>query len=338
MGLVRGGMWRDGSSCARGARRGLRATGLALAPLLLSACAASLEESDISLAPVPAREEVGHPLPARSAREEQLSFVERLRERLRQTFREESALRRREETLARQQRLGEDLAMRILKDARLADDARLRRRLRSLVARLAAATEQTRAHPWRVHLLDSARADAFTTGGGHLFITTGMVDLLKKDERIATVLAHEMAHNLMGHVLLAREKKELARRAQAFSREVISGDMKLDWLGKSVNFIVLTSLNTYSRQQEHEADAEGLDIMVRAGHAPQVALETFDYLNRHFRDEPAVRNFFYGIHPNYGSRRWHLANLIRAHYRRQAGLPPVRRGNWKGREEESLAR
>jgi predicted Zn-dependent protease len=121
----------------------------------------------------------------------------------------------------------------------------------------------------------------------------------------------------------------MARRAQAFSRDVLAKKWKLDWLGKSVNFIVLASLNTYSRQQENEADAEGLDILVRAGFSPQVALETFDHLQRYFRDQPAFTNLFYGVHPNYSDRRRHLSNLIHAHYRKAAGLPPVRRSNWR---------
>ncbi len=179
--------------------------------------------------------------------------------------------------------------------------------------------------------MDEKSADAFTAGGGNLFITTGMVDLLRTDERIATVLAHEMAHNLLGHVWAAKEKKDMARRAHRFSREVLAGKMRMGWLGDSVSFLVNTSLNVYSRQQEYDADAEGLHLMVVSGYPPQAVLETFDFLKRHFREEPALKNFFYSNHPLYDRRRWYLANRILAHYRAAAGLPPVRRANWNKR-------
>jgi len=330
----------------------LRDAGAAGLALLLSACAMDLEDPELALVPSaneqaaneqaideraalsrPAADTATRLEPSAAAGERgrarapsarsDAGFFARLNERINKAFEPEKP------SLKEQQRLGDRLAQRILKDARLSGDARMKARLERIVARLKKAADATHPIPWRVHLLQSAKADAFTAGGGHLFITTAMVRLLEKDERIATVLAHEMAHNLLRHILLAREKKEMARRAQAFSREVLAGKMNMDWLGKSVNFLVLASLNTYSRQQENEADAEGLDILVRAGYAPQVALETFDYLQRHFRDQPTLTNFFYGIHPNYSARRLHLANLIRAHYRKQAGLPPVRRSNWR---------
>ena len=236
-------------------------------------------------------------------------------------------------SIAQRQQLGDALAREVLSRATLANDQPLQRRIEGIVHRLARVAAQDNPWPgrWRVHILRDDRPDAFTSGGGHLFITTGMIDLLERDERIATVLAHEMAHNLLGHVWAAKEKKDMARRAHSFSRAVLAEKMKLPWLGKSVSFVVNASLNTYSRQQEYDADGEGLDLLVRAGWKPQVALETFDYLRRRFRDEGVLKNFFYNNHPLYERRRWYIENRIRAHYRKQAGLPPVRPRNWKTR-------
>ncbi len=234
---------------------------------------------------------------------------------------------------AERQRLGDALAARVLADAHMLHDAALQARLQRIVRRLAPAARAESDFParWRIHIIDSDRADAFTSGGGHLFITRGMIALLGTDERIATVLAHEMAHNLLAHVWDAREKKDMARRANEFSRRVLAQKMRLPWLGKSVAFLVRTSLNTYSRQQEYDADALGLHLLVQAGWRPQAALDTFDYLRRRFRERGGVKNFFYSHHPLYTRRRWYLANRIKAYYRPQAGLPPVRRANWQTR-------
>ena len=229
--------------------------------------------------------------------------------------------------LRAQQEIGNRLAERMLKKVRLSKDEGEKRRIERLVARLAKATPRA-VEDWHVHLVEDPRPNAFTTGGGHLFITTGMVRLLGDDERIATVLAHEMAHNTLAHVIYAREKKAMARDAHAFSWE-LARSTNMEWLGKSLSFIVNTTLNSYSRQQEDEADAEGLDYLVRAGWEPQVALRTFDVLAKHYHDAPELKNFFYGNHPTYTTRRWHLANVIRAHYRKEAGLPEVRRRNFR---------
>ncbi len=229
--------------------------------------------------------------------------------------------------LRAQQDMGDELARRMLKKVRLSKDRGEKERLERLVARLAKATPRA-VKDWHVYLVENPRPNAFTTGGGHLFITTGMVKLLGDDEKIATVLAHEMAHNTLAHVIYAREKKAMARDAHAFSWE-LARSTNMEWLGKSLSFLVNTTLNSYSRRQEDEADAEGLDYLVRAGWEPQVALRTFDVLSRHYRDAPELKNFFYGNHPTYNTRRWHIANVIRAHYRKEAGLPEVRRRNFR---------
>ena len=237
---------------------------------------------------------------------------------------------------AQRQKLGDELTRKVLQQVKLARRSADRKRVEAIVRRLAQAARQESDWPtrWRVYLVEEKSADAFTAGGGNLFITTGMIDLLRTDERIATVLAHEMAHNLLGHVWAAKEKKDMARRAHRFSREVLAARMRMPWLGSSLSFLVNTSLNIYSRQQEYDADAEGLHLLVLADYRPQVALETFDYLKRHFREQSAVKHFFYSNHPLYDRRRWYLANRIRAYYRAQAGLPPVRRANWVGKRRK----
>ena len=277
--------------------------------------------------PLPVASNGGHPRATPAGQQESAFSLSALKQRLDRAFTPSGP------APEQRQRLGDTLAREVLARATRVNDPALQRRIESIVARLArvAAQDNTWPRRWQVHILRDERPDAFTAGGGHLFITTGMIDLLGTDERIATVLAHEMAHNVLGHVWAAKEKKDMARRAHRFSRDVLAEKMNMPWLGRSVSFIVNTSLNTYSRQQEYDADGEGLDLLVRAGWKPQAALETFDYLKRRYREEGALKNFFYNNHPLYERRRWYLENRIRAHYRKQAGLPPVRPRNWNTR-------
>jgi predicted Zn-dependent protease len=238
----------------------------------------------------------------------------------------DSALRPRVISRAEQQELGDALTRVMLQRVRLSNDPRRLARLEAIMNRLRKADDS--GFRWRVYLVEDPRPNAFTTGGGHLFVTTGMMDVLKDDGHLATVLAHEMAHNRLAHVVLAQEKRRMAHDAHRFSREVLEKKLRMAWLGKSLSFIVNTSLNTYSRLQEDEADAEGMDLLVRAGFRPQVVLETFDRMKQVYRDRSDWSNFFYGNHPSYRNRRWHIENLIRAHYRAQAGLPLPRPRNF----------
>ncbi len=257
------------------------------------------------------------------------SFFARINDHLQQTF----APRR--ISIEERQRLGDALTDAMLKQVRLSQDEKRLARVRGIMRRLAAADDS--GLKWQVYVVDDPKPNAFTTGGGHLFITTGMLDILEDDGQIATVLAHEMAHNRLAHVVLAEEKRQLAKKAHEFSKEVLEKRWNMAWLGKSLSFIVNTSLNTYSRTQEDEADEEGMALLVKAGYKPQVMLKTFDRMRAIYKEKSGLSNFFYGNHPLYSDRRWHIENLIRAHYRAQAGLPPPRPPNFGPRRRVNSA-
>lgn len=230
---------------------------------------------------------------------------------------------------ARQRRLGEALAGKILQQKKPVTSGPRLARARAVMDKLRAAEKESGLR-WRVHLIRDPRPNAFTTGAGHLFITTSMVDLLPEAGLLATVLAHEMAHNIRLHVIDAWQKKQRAESARKYAREVLSPRLGV-WAGKSLAFIVNTTFNVYSRAQENEADKDALVLLVAAGYPPGVVLATFDRMSRIFRDKPAHENFFYGNHPTYRARRWHIRNLIRAHFRKEAGLPP-QRDNYRRRK------
>lgn len=57
--------------------------------------------------------------------------------------------------------------------------------------------------PSRVHLARSTQRNAYADGT-HVFLTTGLFAQLRNDAERAFVIAHEMAHNILGHATLMR--------------------------------------------------------------------------------------------------------------------------------------
>lgn len=57
--------------------------------------------------------------------------------------------------------------------------------------------------PSRVHLARSNQRNAFADGQ-HVFLTTGLFGTLRSDDERAFILAHEMAHNILGHAAVMR--------------------------------------------------------------------------------------------------------------------------------------
>jgi predicted Zn-dependent protease len=49
--------------------------------------------------------------------------------------------------------------------------------------------------PWRFHLLDSDKINAFSLPGGLIFITRGLYQRIGRDnDQLAAIIAHEMSH------------------------------------------------------------------------------------------------------------------------------------------------
>ena len=60
-------------------------------------------------------------------------------------------------------------------------------------------SERFKTFPWQVFILNADQPNAFSASGGVLFVTRGLFLELETEASFAAVIAHEMAHELMGH-------------------------------------------------------------------------------------------------------------------------------------------
>lgn len=123
-------------------------------------------------------------------------------------------------------------------------------------------------------LLKEERINAFSGPGGYIYITTGLLGFVENQDELAGILAHEMAHVCLRHVV----KRLKDRNASLDSRE------SLDELAR---FIVY---QRYTTECEQEADKLGLVYSRRAGFDP-TGLATF--FERLYASKPRV--VFYGL-------------------------------------------
>ena len=74
------------------------------------------------------------------------------------------------------------------------------RRVYQIVARLLAANQLDATElVKRVNVVVSGEENAFVVPNGDVYVLTGMLDAVAKDDELAGVLGHELAHNLCGH-------------------------------------------------------------------------------------------------------------------------------------------
>ena len=184
-------------------------------------------------------------------------------------------------------------------------------RVRAIVARIASAN----ALPlkFQVRLLANPEANAYAGPGGYLYVTSGLLDLVKNDDELAGVIAHELAHVTRHHYFAqwhSDQRKE--RRAQryvditafvvglaiawAVGPAHTESEVLVNWaervaiklpanaaIGAAGGVVLLSSMQGYRRDCELEADSLAVTYAERAGYEPRALISLFQAAGVHPR-------------------------------------------------------
>lgn len=194
-----------------------------------------------------------------------------------------------EKTLEEEVELGANVSQVLLKDAALYNVRDVQR----YVSKVGMWVAQHTGHsdvPWTFAVLRDDSFNAFATPGGYIYLTTGTLSQLDDEAELAAVLAHEIAHVVRKHHLIAIQKEarvgmalDLARFARESSREeggsrgMIFGDHTPE--GQFVNSLQDIYSNGLAREDELEADSMGMVIAARAGYDPMVYIKVLQKID-----------------------------------------------------------
>ncbi len=179
-------------------------------------------------------------------------------------------------SVADQKKMGDQAAQQVLQKYHVVTDSRSGAFDR-IGAKLVNALSPRDRGPWdyRFHVIDSKEINAFAVPGGNMFMFTGLMDRVQSDDELAAVTGHEMTHVRKQHwakAVSTQTKRELGLQVLLSVTHAGGGWRQLAGLGDS-----LLSLK-YSRGEEDEADAGGLQDMVQAGYDPHGMLDLFALL------------------------------------------------------------
>jgi beta-barrel assembly-enhancing protease len=136
-----------------------------------------------------------------------------------------------------------------------------------LYVRRVGAAVSLRAHrhlPYNFHLIpDHNRINAFSLPGGPVYIGEGLLDLMETEDEMANVLAHEIEHIDHYHCV---ERVQVEAKLKSLNLEVVG-----DLLQIPMSFWQAG----YNKDEEFEADREGMQLAVAAGYSPYGAVDTF---------------------------------------------------------------
>ena len=178
-----------------------------------------------------------------------------------------------------QMRLGDQAAAQVLqkypevKDSRAREFASVGQKLVNVL------DPKTERGPWNYsfQMVDSKEINAFALPGGHMFMFTGLMDRIKSPSELAAVTGHEMTHVRKQHwanAAAAQKKREL----------VLAGLLNVTHAGQIWQTLAGGAEQLYtlrfSRGEEDQADAGGLQNMAEAGFNLHGMLDLFNTLQQ----------------------------------------------------------
>ena len=137
------------------------------------------------------------------------------------------------------------------------------RLLTDVTNRLVMATDRPD-ETFQVTILNSPVVNAFALPNGRLYVTRGLLALANDTSEVAAVLSHEIAHVTLRH---ASQRSELQARSDLIERvaENVLNDAEEAAVAQSQ---ARSTLASFSRAQELEADQMGVKVLARAGLRP----------------------------------------------------------------------
>jgi predicted Zn-dependent protease len=123
--------------------------------------------------------------------------------------------------------------------------------------------------PYSFHLVpDRAMLNAFSLPGGPVYVGEGMLDLMTSEDELAAVIGHEVEHIDHYHC---------AERVQI---EAQLRNLKLGIVGAIVQIPLQVWEAGYNKDEELEADREGMRLAVLAGYSPYGAVSMFERFSK----------------------------------------------------------
>ncbi|MEX8493046.1 M48 family metalloprotease [Sphaerotilus sp.] len=178
--------------------------------------------------------------------------------------------------------------------------------------------EQVRRHdmPYSVRALNAHYVNAYTCPGGAIGVTRGLLVELQDESELAALLGQELGHVNARHVAQRQGQAMVAQVAMA-SLTVAGQDANwspLLGLGSQIGASAL--LANYSRDQEHQADALGLEYLVGAGYPATGMTQLHARLVSQHKAQPGMLETMFASHPMSNER---LATAREAAETRYAG-------------------
>jgi putative metalloprotease len=139
----------------------------------------------------------------------------------------------------------------------------------------------------RVALVDDEHINAANAGNAQFLVTRGLLEKAN-DDQLRGVLAHELAHEDLGHVAKTQTLGTGVNIGIALLEQIFPGSSAVTPLAGQL------IMNRYTQKEEYAADKHGMEILRRTGNRADIMPETLAWL---MQTEGGSKGGFFATHP-----------------------------------------
>ena len=170
--------------------------------------------------------------------------------------------------------LGKQTDVQVRKQYGVYEDQKLNAYLNDMGQRLAGVSHRPNL-PYKFEIVDASAVNAFAVPGGYVYFTRGILANLNNEAELAGVMGHEIGH------ITARHSAQQYSRAQLAQFGLVVGGLFLGDLVSGVAQLGVGMLFlSFSRENERQADALGVEYASRAGYDGKELAAFFETLER----------------------------------------------------------
>ena len=207
--------------------------------------------------------------------------------------------------------MGQEYSQQINAQLPIVQDAEINRYVNVLgdsIANLA----DNRGLDYHFYVVNANEINAFAVPGGFVYVNRGLIDKTQNLSQLAGVLGHEIGHVVRRHSVKQMEK------AQGANIGVVLGCTLLNVCGSgaaqaAINIGGSALFAKFSRDDERQADEEGVKNTIRAGISPNGIPQMFEILIAERKSNPGAVEGWFATHPG-EEERITLANAMIAQY------------------------
>lgn len=151
--------------------------------------------------------------------------------------------------------------------------------------------------PYQFYVVENDQINAFTPGGGRIYIHTGLLKQATTEGQVAAVLAHEVGHNVGYHLSATLRRAQTTGILVGIAGAILGNGTAGSLAQLGIALVANGTMFKRSRDQEREADFLGLYDMYNAGYNTDEMNNMFRLLGSLMQRNPGVFDKIFASHP-----------------------------------------